>query len=703
VALAPISTPNQIVSAIGEALDLSFNGQSDPVAALLRSLRPRKMMLVLDNFEHLLDGADLVNDIIQRAPDVVLLITSQVRLDLQAEWLFNVEGLAYPTGVPQPDATSYGAVQLFVQRATQVQPRFAPSETALATIVSICQEVEGMPLAIELAAASLRTHTLQEIERQIHGNLDALSTTLRDVPPRHRSLRAVFDHAWNLLSEPERVTFSRLAVFHGGFTAEAAKQVAGAALPALLALMDKSLLRQGSPSNATPEPRFLLLEPIREYALEKLAGRGETAAILWAHAAYYLALAEFAAAQWDTPTADEAIAQLDREHDNLRAVLQWARDGGNVTLGLQLTYALTRFWRTRGYIAEGRYWLADLLALDAENPDPAAMAARMRALHRAGWLAADQLDFTDAARLFGESAALQRALGETEDEATLLINAALQARVAGEYPRATLLLEDALSQQRAQGDRGTVSSGGFGYTLYALASFLREQGHFEQAQALLQECMDFHAGIGESEGVAQAKMGLADIARDQGDAVRIRRYSAESLAVFRDLGTQWAIGFTLNNLALAAYLDGDFQQALSLATESESLFRSIRDEGGRAEVLVTLGHIHRASRNVVAAQVALKEALRIAQAVGPRLLVAAALEGFGMVLAQTEQAAVSIQLFSAAAAQRTKMGTPMRSADQRALQGALEAAHARVGDSAYVVLWADGRAHLDAILRKLFA
>src|SRR5262249_8375234 len=265
------------------------------------------------------------------------------------------------------DLADYSAVQLFVQGATQVQPRLSLSQEALTTIVRICQHLAGMPLAIELAAAGLRTLPLAEIERQIGANLDVLATSLRDVPTRHRSLRAVFDHSWRLLNEEERTVFSHLAVFRGGWTAAAAEEVAGATLSALTALVDKSLVRQEraeprssferAAQNAEDTPRFVLLEPIREYALERLAASPDAEAAPRQHALYFTALTEAAEAQWGTPMINAAIALQRREHDNMRAALQWACDTGDALAGLQLAQALWGFWRRYGYNSEGRAWM----------------------------------------------------------------------------------------------------------------------------------------------------------------------------------------------------------------------------------------------------------------------------------------------------------------------------------------------------------
>lgn len=702
VPLASVGAPNLIVSAIGDALYLSFAGQPDPRAHLLGYLRERHMLLLLDDFEHLLEGADLISDMIQAASHITILVTSRARLNLQAEWLFDVEGLSYPSGDwpaqsasrSLADLADYGAVQLFVQRATQFRPGFLLPEATLTTIVQICQDVAGMPLAIELAAAGVRHLPISEIERQIRSNLDVLATGLRDVPARHRSLRAAFDQSWNLLSEPERALFSRLAVFRGGCTAAAAEQVAGSTLPLLAALLDRSLVRQSraepgsSTERATVEPRFVLLKPIREYALEQLAARGEVEALQRAHAGYYLALAEAVEADWDGPMADAAIEQLDREHDNLRAALQWVRDGGDRTLGLQLAGALWRFWRRRGALSEGRAWLEELLALDEGTPEPAAVAACLRAMNGAAWLASYQHDFAQAAQLFEQGMALRRTLGETEGETGLLDNAARAWRSAGQYRRATLLMQEALAQHRVLGDRGSLGAGGLGFSLYELGLVLREQGDFVHAAALFEECVEFHRALGDREGLSIGLLGLGDVARDQGDISQMRKYCEESLANLRALGVQWAIGFALNNLALAAYLEGDLSQALALASKSVSLYRAQQAEASLAEVLVTLGHILRAQGDVAAAHEALTEALRLAQTIGPRLFVAAALEGLASLAVQAGQSALAARLLGAASALRARMGTPVRPIDQPAVERTLATARATLGPAAFATVWA---------------
>jgi predicted ATPase len=483
---------------------------------------------------------------------VKVLVTSREVLRLYGEHEVVVPPLTVPdpAGPPALDRLSqYDAVQLFIQRAQSVRADFTITNENAPAVAEICTRLDGLPLAIELAAVRTKLFAPEALLARLSRRLQLLTRGARTLSMRQQTLRNTIAWSNHLLTTPEQRLFARLAVFVGGATLEAVAAVCNAdgdlgmeALDGLASLVDKSLLRQVEIDDGAS--RFRMLETIREYALEQLAACGEAAARRRAHASYYLALAEAAMAQWDTPTVDAAIAQLKREHDNLRAALQWARGGGDPTIGLQLAGALWRFWRIRGYLGEGRVWLEELLALSDPATDATALAARLRALHGAAWLASDQHDFVHAAQLFEQRMALRRALGETESETSLLDNAALQARAAGQY----------------------------------------------------------------------------------------QRYCEESLALLQKLGVQWAIGFALNNLALAAYLEGDLTNALGLVNESVALFRAQKADGSLAEVLITLGQIVRAQRDGAAAYTVLTEALQFAWAVGPRLMVASALEGLASVV-----------------------------------------------------------------------
>lgn len=702
VSLEAVSTPSQIISAIVTALDRSVARQVDSEAALMAHLRDQNVLLILDNFEQVLESRGLVYELLRQAPNITILVTSQARLNLRAEWLFDVVGLAYPVEASGTDATSpqdalnNPAVQLFIQRARQIQPHFEPSDAVLASITRICQQVSGIPLAIELAAAGIRTLPTTEIEQQIRKNFDLLSISYQDIPARHRSLRAIFDYSWAMLDPAEQTLVSRIAVFRGGCTPEAAQTVTGATFAALWSLVDRSLLHHSRAADEASGQRFFLLEPTREYALEKLVASAEADRLRQAHAIYYLGLAEAATAELEAGEPDAALRQLDQEQVNLRAALLWARDSGSATLGLQLAGALWRVWRKGGFINEARLWLDELLALDDANTETPALRARLRALTGAAWLATDQGDFDQAVRLFEQTRALRSTLGESEDETILLINAALHARATGDYQRATDLLEDTVTRQRALLASASPIGGNIAPALYCLALVVREHGDFARAEALFKEGIDNYRRTGDREGVAQGELGLSDIARDQGEIARLRAYAEPSLATHREFGIEWAIGFALNNLAQAAYAEGDQSTAFAYSSETVTLFRGLQNLGSLAEGLITLGKIHAAQGETTAAREALLESLRIGWTVGPRLIVACALEGLASVAMQQGKAAEAVQMVGMATALRVQMKTPLRPVDQPVLDWTLTTARETLGEAAFAAVWAEYRGEQSA-------
>jgi tetratricopeptide (TPR) repeat protein len=328
------------------------------------------------------------------------------------------------------------------------------------------------------------------------------------------------------------------------------------------------------------------------------------------------------------------------------------------------------------------------------------MAVRLNALHAAAWFASDQHDYARAIRLFEQTMPLRRELGQTEGEIDLLLNAARQARFIGEYHEATLLLQGVVEQYRSFGHTTPgLSPFEYGQALRELGLVLRERGEFGRASALFEEGLHFHQSMGDREGVALAMLGLADVARDRGDAAEVREYGEESLAIFRELGMQWAVGFALNTLAQRVHQTGNLTGGLAFASESVALFRSLQADGSIAEVLITLGHITRALGDIAASEKALFEALRLAQVVGPRLLVAAALEGLASVKVLSGGANMTVRLLSAASALRAQMGTPVRPADQPALNRALSMAQSTLGAEDFASIWAEAQGlPLEAIL-----
>jgi tetratricopeptide (TPR) repeat protein len=357
---------------------------------------------------------------------------------------------------------------------------------------------------------------------------------------------------------------------------------------------------------------------------------------------------------------------------------------------------LGKFWLRGGHQREGQYWVEALLALAADGDDDTAVLARATALEGAAWLADDRHDFAQASELFAQSSLLLHTLGQDERISGQLINAAMEARAGGDYGRATALLEECLAQYRRLGHRERASDGNLGLALswasrYALlALVLREQGEYARASALCEECLALARERGDAEGTGNALLGLGDIARDRGDAGQVRALCVEGLALFGDLGQKWAIGFSLNNLALAAYMDGDLALAANRVAESEALFRGLEAGPSLAEVLVTVGRVRGALGEATAARANLVEALTLAWAKGPRWVVAAALEELGVQAVGLGQEEHRVRLLAGAAALRQAMGTPVRPADRPAIEDALAAGRAALGEAAFAGAWAAG-------------
>jgi tetratricopeptide (TPR) repeat protein len=324
------------------------------------------------------------------------------------------------------------------------------------------------------------------------------------------------------------------------------------------------------------------------------------------------------------------------------------------------------------------------------DDDATSMAVRANALEGAAWLTEDEHAFAQAAALFAESAVLRRALGRDERATGLLTNDAMEARARGDYAQATALLEESLAQQRAWGNRESIKRGGLGLSLARLALVLAEQGRHARARALYEECLALHRELGDREGIGNALLGLGDVARDLGDTAGVRAYCEETLALFRELGHTW-VGFSLNNLALAAYLDGDLEQASQRAEESVALFRGLHAEPSLAEVLVTVGRVKGAQGAAATARASLAEALDLAWATGPRLIVAAALEELGVQAVRQGQAQHGVHLLGAAAIIHQAMGAPARLADRPAIEGALAAARTALSNPAFTGAWVAGQ------------
>jgi predicted ATPase/DNA-binding XRE family transcriptional regulator/Tfp pilus assembly protein PilF len=568
VPLAAVATAAGIPAAIADALGATLSGASDPADQLVALLHERSLLLVLDNFEHLLvsdraaESIELIEQILQQTHGVQLLVTSRERLRLLAEHSFALTGLAVPVAGASTASVHSDAVMLFLARTQQTggDVHFSPHD--LAAVARICTLLEGIPLAIELAAAWVRVLTINEIATEVARSIDFLALASRGAPERHRSLRAVFEHSWTLLTEEERGVLARLAVFRGGFDRTAASQVAGASLPLLAALVDKSLVQTASAGDAAL--RYEIHELLGQYLREKLREAGEEQTLVQRHAGYFVALAEQLGSQLYTSEAARFQRLLETELGNLLAALQWGlTEGHDLLAGMRLAGALGRFWYLSGRWKEGRDWLqlAQSQAVDGG-------AARARVLVT-----------------LGEFYCLH-----------------------GELARSHGCLQESLARWRALQDAPNIA-----WTLFQLGNVYTARGEHPEAEAAFVESLAIYRSLQDRWGMATVLNQLGSLAINRGDYRRAVVWLDESLPILRTLQRQGGIAVTLNLLGRALLDEGETKRAIDLFEEALAIVQQRNSQDGIAWTQLNLGLAHVQAGQPVEAAAHLRAALRIYQ------------------------------------------------------------------------------------------
>ncbi len=559
-ALAPLTSPALLVSTLARALEIAAPCETPD--ALVGLLRDRPLLLLLDNCEHLMpECAALTGALLENCPSLRVLATSRQPLGLPGETVYPLSPLPCPPPHPGPSAkpeTDYEAVQLFIARARQARPSFAADPRTLPSIAHLCRRLDGLPLALELAAARVRSLSCEQIAQKMDDRFGLLTVGNHAALPRHQTLRAAVDWSYDLLSETERALLARLSVFAGGWTLGAAEAVcAGGCLDApdvlgaLSALTDKSLvqMREGSDGAA----RYHLLETLREYAREKLAHSGETDFLRVRHRGFFLALAEDAGPKLSGPEQAFWMERLETEHDNLRAALDGcARDEGDAPAGLRLAVALWRFWYVRGYLTEGRRRLEQALRF----PVPGADALRARALTGAGNLAFAQGDTAAAQARLAECQSLYQALGDREGFADSHLHLGNVFYSQQDYAAAQRHYQDALTLYRElEAEVGIATS------LINLGLIDMDQDRYPSAQAFYEEGLALCLKIGNRQYVMNALINLGQLASAQGQsALALARY-AEALRVCREFGSRMGYAYALEGMAREAGAVGQFERA----------------------------------------------------------------------------------------------------------------------------------------------
>lgn len=623
VPLEATASAEFMAPAIAQAIGVNFAGSAEPRQQLVNVLRHKQALLFLDNMEHLLHGVDLLAEILEQAPEVKLLVTSRERLQLRGEWGFDVQGLPTPAEEQAQGLENYSAVQLFLQRARRVCVDFEPSEEDNRNIVHICRLVEGMPLALEFAAAWASVLSCREIAGEIERGLDILATSLRDVPERQRSMHAVFDHSWNLLSAEEQRVLRQLSVFSGGFRREAARVVADADLVLLSSLSAKSFLRH------TSRGRFLIHDLVRQYAAGRLARNpDEEQATCERHATYYM---DFVAGLEDDlkgARQHEALMHMDDEAGNVRRAWRRAVQRGDATNVRKAIRALWYFYDIRGWFQEAQAafcWAADTLEQRvASGEDLEADVAILHAYIRAqqAWFGLRVGRFEEAEQLLEVSLAVLRAAGAHERLVDALQHAGALQRLMGNYVRSRDLYQEMYHYAAESGDswNATIAEGDIGLAAQAL-------GDNEEAYKHMAATVVSFRQLGDPRMLAVALHFLGGISRAMESYDEAGRSLRESLALSRSIGDRWIESMTLRELGNVARELGTRQCAACLFKDSLAVAREIGEHWCILQALTCLGDANLALDDLAAAHDAFHEALTMAWEMQALPDVLAALEG----------------------------------------------------------------------------
>jgi predicted ATPase/serine/threonine protein kinase len=694
VNLAPIGDPGFVVPTIAQALGIREVAGQPLLERLKEHLQQQQLLLLLDNFEQVMSAAVQVADLLSACPRLKVLVTSRERLHVRAEHEFAVPPLALPDPGHLPDLAAlsqYEAVALFLERAQATKPDFQLTSANARAIAEICARLDGLPLAIELAAARSKLLPPQALLARMGQRLAVLTSGARDAPARQQTLRNTIAWSYDLLDAEEQWLFRRLSVFVSGCTLEAVEAVcaalddgAGQVLEGVASLLDKSLLQRTERDGE--EPRFGMLETLREYGLEALASGGEVQATGQAHAVYYLALAEQAEPALEGPQQTIWFERLEREHDNLRAALSWfleqGSDGQSRELVLRLSGALPQFWAIRGYVSEGRHWLER--ALDESRGVRSSLRAKV--FKGAGVLATSQDDFEQAEVRCGEGLALYRELGDRRGSATCLSMLGYVALMRSNYLAVHSLEEEALALCREVGD-----TAGSVLALQHLASVLCFQGEYGRAQALVEESLVLSREGGDVHGYAGSLMLLGMVLLFQGDLARAHAQLEECLAISREVGYKRNIGLSLHLLGLVANLQGDVTTARSLEEESLVLFKEVGERGSIARVSGSLGFILFSQGDYAAARTLMEESLEIFRELDFKWDIAGCLEELAVVVAAQGESVRAVWFLSAAQALREAIGTPLPSVSQGMHQFTMASTRTQLGEQAFAAAWAKGR------------
>jgi predicted ATPase/DNA-binding CsgD family transcriptional regulator len=664
VHLAVVRDPAQVLPLIAQSLDIREVGGESLRDRLVRTIANQELLIVLDNFEQVVSAAPSVADLLTSCPGLKILVTSRQTLRVSGEHDYPVVPLSLPEAGQSDlqEVASVAAIDLFVRRARAAHPAFVLTKENANAVIEICRRLDGLPLAIELAAARLRVLSPEALLARLTSRLTLLTGGARDQPARLQTLRDAIAWSYELLTGEEQALFRGLAVFAGGFTLEAIESVMGpeargaeehkdqaastrppsalSVLDDLASLVDKSLVRHVAQPDG--ELRYFMLETIREYGLEQLRDAGESETMHDRHAAWCLALAELAEPALVGPEQARWLRQLDEEHANLNVALAWTIECGAGETALRLAGALWRFWANRCYFSEGRDWLERALSASGDVPP----AVRAKALHHLGNLELDLGEFTRACTHFETSLEIRRTLDDDQALATSL--------------------------------------NGLGLIAYY-------QGRYDDARRLHEESLSLRRRLGDTQGIGNSLSNLGNVAMAIGDFAGARELHEAALAVRRERGDTDAAAYSVFNLGFLAVRDHRPDDARSRLEQSLADFREIGDRMGIAYALCELGRVEYREQAYDRAMELLGAALTIRREIGDRRGIVECLEAIAAVAIACREPATGVELFGAAAAEREALSVPIRPCDKVQYEQEIASGRAALSDDQFQAAWTTGQ------------
>ncbi len=692
---APLNDPALVLQSLLTTLGLSEQAGRSTLDIVSDFLQPKRALLLFDNCEHLIQAcAELAEILLRSCRTLHILATSREALSVAGERLYLVPTLTTPDPAKADlDALpKYEAVRLFVERAQTVLPGFRLTKENTLAVAQVCHQLDGIPLALELAAARVKALRVEQIAARLEDRFRLLISGARTALPRHQTLHALIDWSYNLLSEDERLVLQRLSVFVGGCTLEAAEVVcvgegveAGATLDLMTQLVNKSLLI--SEREQGQEARYRMLETIHQYARRRLIEAGQGERIRSRHFEFFLQRAEQIEPHVRGPQLPAYLNQLETEHDNLRAALEWSLTQAEYgEASLRLAGALFSFWEQRGYVSEGRVWLARALANPAA---PSAGAARAKVLYGAGCLAGAEGDNTTARTLLAESVNLWRALGSaglTGLAHTLSILGQIM-RGQGDLATSRVLINEAIILFRAQDERW-----GLAWALSYMGMTLRDQEDFALASSFIEESVSLWRELGNQFGLADAIRKRGNNAMRQGNYELAQRAFADSLAITRNLGNKDVVAQMLIELGQATLCLDDRIQATAYVQEGFDLFQESRNKSWLADCSYLFGLLAGFEGDNQQARIFLEQVLVLTRRVGPLWQQANALMGLAGVAAADGQARRAARLLGAADKQLKLGASYWDAGESRYIERAVSSAVAQLGEDSFAEAYAEGGA-----------